>query len=205
MPRSTREAWGSSSFTRAPKSTCDDALGRSPSAKRTPRINLQHYGGRRPVLPCVEDSVRRPQRPGNQCTHRSAFLEEPSCQFTLENCQEPPALPQCSGRACKTSRLNACHCARCSAAQQGKTRPPLCRNCECPHFLVETYGKRGDIVWDTDARRTGRNVGMVRGLPIPICIDQVARTLLCALCRSSLHWSPSMPSPHICRFQKLSS
>src|SRR5678816_4223248 len=32
-----------------------------------PQINLQHYGGRRPVLPCVEDSVRRPQRPGNQC------------------------------------------------------------------------------------------------------------------------------------------
>ncbi len=42
-------------------------LGRSFVAKRTPRINLQHYGGRRPVLPCVEDSVRRPQRPGNQC------------------------------------------------------------------------------------------------------------------------------------------
>ena len=43
------------------------ALGRSPLAKPTPRINLQHYGGRQPVLPCVEDSVRRPQRPGNQC------------------------------------------------------------------------------------------------------------------------------------------
>src|ERR1700751_5146601 len=113
LPHSTREAWGSSSFTRAPKSTCDDALGRSPFAKHASRINLQHYGGRRPVLPCVEDSVRRPQRPGNQCTRRSAFLEEPSCQFTLENCQEPPALPQCSGRACKTSRLNACHCAFC--------------------------------------------------------------------------------------------
>ena len=43
------------------------ALGRSPPAKRTSRVNLQHYGGRRPVLPCVEDSVRRPQRPGDQC------------------------------------------------------------------------------------------------------------------------------------------
>src|SRR4029077_7834773 len=56
----------------------DDALGRLSLAKRTPRINLQHSGGRRPVLPCVEDSVRRPQRPGNQFTRRSALVEEPS-------------------------------------------------------------------------------------------------------------------------------
>src|SRR6266850_246327 len=45
----------------------ETALARSSIAKRTPRINLQHYGRRRPVLPCVEDSVRRPQRQGNQC------------------------------------------------------------------------------------------------------------------------------------------
>jgi len=45
---------------------CVDALGRSPLAKQTSQVDLQHHGGRRPVLPCVEDSVRRPQRPGNQ-------------------------------------------------------------------------------------------------------------------------------------------
>ena len=41
------------------------ALVRLQLAKRTSPHNLQHCDGRRPVLPCVEDSVRRPQRPGN--------------------------------------------------------------------------------------------------------------------------------------------
>jgi len=121
----------------------DDALGRLSLAKRTSRINLQHYGGRRPVLPCVEDSVRRPQRPGNQFTRRSALVEEPSRQFTLENYQEPPALPQCSGRARRTSRLNAWHSALSPALHQEKTRAALCRNCGCLRFLVESAGKAG--------------------------------------------------------------
>jgi hypothetical protein len=50
----------------APRSAVFDALGRPPPAKRASQVDLQHHGGRRPVLPCVEDSVRRPQRPGNQ-------------------------------------------------------------------------------------------------------------------------------------------
>ncbi len=42
-----------------------DATRQIAFAKRTPQNNPQHCDGRRPVLPCVEDSVRRPQRPGN--------------------------------------------------------------------------------------------------------------------------------------------
>jgi hypothetical protein len=41
-------------------------LNRWSLAKRASRNDLQHYGGQQPVLPCVEDSLRRPQRPGNQ-------------------------------------------------------------------------------------------------------------------------------------------
>jgi len=36
---------------------------------------LQHHGGQRPVPPFVEDSLRRPQRPGNH--HTSIFASEP--------------------------------------------------------------------------------------------------------------------------------
>jgi len=66
-PCSTHEAWGSAaSVTALRREQRTHAFSRSPFAKRFSRINLQHCGGRRPVLPCVEDSVRRPQRPGNQ-------------------------------------------------------------------------------------------------------------------------------------------
>ena len=65
-PFSTHEAWGEFIFHGAPRNADCDALGRSPPAKRTSQVDLQHHGGRRPVLPCVEDSWRRPQRPGNQ-------------------------------------------------------------------------------------------------------------------------------------------
>ena len=51
-------------------------LGRHELRSVAPRLDLQHFGGRRPVLPCVEDSVRRPQRPGNQFAPKR-FLEEP--------------------------------------------------------------------------------------------------------------------------------
>src|SRR5262249_28057189 len=51
-------------------------LGRYDPRSKTPQIDLQHFGGRRPVLPCVEDSVRRPQRPGNQFAPKR-ILEEP--------------------------------------------------------------------------------------------------------------------------------
>lgn len=61
-----RTRHGGVHLSRAPRSAVFDALGRSPPAKRTSQVDLQHHGGRRPVLPCVEDSVRRPQRPGNQ-------------------------------------------------------------------------------------------------------------------------------------------
>ena len=143
-PISTHEAWGSSSFTRTPRSTRKTMpLDRSPSAKQTPQIDLQHYGGQRPVLPCVEDSVRRPQRPGNQFPRRNAFLEDPSRQFTLENCQEPPALPQCSGRARRTSRTDVSQFAPHTLAHQAKSRASLCRNCGWLRFLVESDGKTG--------------------------------------------------------------
>ena len=61
-----RTRHGGVHLSRAPRSAVFDALGRPPLAKRTSQVDLQHHGGRRPVLPCVEDSVRRPQRPGNQ-------------------------------------------------------------------------------------------------------------------------------------------
>ena len=61
----------------APKSAWHDALGRSPSAKQASQINLRHHGGRRPVLPFVEDSVRRPQRPGNQICAEAPFWRIP--------------------------------------------------------------------------------------------------------------------------------
>ncbi len=80
-------------------------LGRPPFAERTPQTDLQHYGGQRPVLPCVEDSVRRPQRPGNQSAPKR-FSGRTPWQFTLENYQEPPTLPQCSGRTYRTSRFD---------------------------------------------------------------------------------------------------
>ena len=51
-------------------------LGRYDLRSKAAQIALQHFGGRRPVLPCVEDSVRRPQRPGNQFAPKR-FLEEP--------------------------------------------------------------------------------------------------------------------------------
>lgn len=78
LPSSTREAWGSSSLTHVPKNArkgCDSAD--PPFAERTPQTGLQHYGGRRPVLPCVEDSVRRPQRPGNQFGAETLFWKNP--------------------------------------------------------------------------------------------------------------------------------
>jgi hypothetical protein len=42
--------------------------------------------------------------PGQPGAYRSTLLEEPSQPFTLENRWAPPALPQCSGRARRTSR-----------------------------------------------------------------------------------------------------
>ena len=92
------------------------------TCKQALQVDLQHCGGRRPVLPCVEDSVRRPQRPGNQCACRSTLLEEPSQPFTLENRWEPPALPQCSGRAYRTSRWMSALCARHAFASRENPR-----------------------------------------------------------------------------------
>ena len=141
-PCSTHEAWGSAaSVTALRREQRTHAFSRSPLAKRTSRINLQHCGGRQPVLPCVEDSVRRPQRPGTSAPKR--ILEEPSWQFTLENYQEPPTLPQCSGRVYRTSRLNVTHSALRIAQHQEKSHASLCRNCGCQRFLVETAGKAG--------------------------------------------------------------
>jgi hypothetical protein len=65
----------------------------------------------------------------------------PSQQFTLENCQEPPALPQCSGRPRRTSRTNVSHCALRTLALQEKSLALLCRNCGWQRFLVESDGK----------------------------------------------------------------
>jgi hypothetical protein len=81
--------------------------------------------------------------PGQPVARRSAFLEEPSRQFTLENCQEPPALPQCSGRAHRTSRTDVSHSALRTLALQAKSRASLCRNCGWLRFLVESDGKTG--------------------------------------------------------------
>ncbi len=49
--------------------------------------------------------------PGQPGACRSTLLEEPSQPFTLENRWAPPALPQCSGRAHRTSRSMSALCA----------------------------------------------------------------------------------------------
>jgi hypothetical protein len=68
------------------------------------KVDPQHHGGRQPLLPwgrtCEEAAT-----PGQPVARRSAFPVDPSRQFTLENHRAPPALPQCSGRARRTSRL----------------------------------------------------------------------------------------------------
>jgi hypothetical protein len=57
FPFSTHEAWAKSDrFTCTPKSPGTSPTRKLSLAKRTSRSNLQHYGGQRPVLPCVEDS-----------------------------------------------------------------------------------------------------------------------------------------------------
>jgi len=115
-------------------------LGRSSPAKRTPQFDLQHYGGRRPVLPCVEDSVRRPQRPGNQ------FRAETLSGGTLPAIH-PRELPGTVGSAAmlwqgtQDISLRCQHCAPPPTALQAKSRESLCRNCGWQQFLVETRGK----------------------------------------------------------------
>ncbi len=47
------------------------------TCKQSLQVDLQHYGGRRPVLPCMEDSVRRPQRPGNQARAEARSWRNP--------------------------------------------------------------------------------------------------------------------------------
>jgi hypothetical protein len=81
--------------------------------------------------------------PGQPVARRSALLEDPSWRFTLENHQAPPALPQCSGRAHRTSRSNVSTVRPARPSLQGKIPAPLCRNCGCRRFLVEGRGKSG--------------------------------------------------------------
>jgi len=96
------------------------------------------------------DSVRRPQRPG-----QPAHVETRSGgTLPVIHPRELPGTAgsaQCSGRARRTSRLNVRHCAPRLAGQQGKSRVPLCRNCEWLRFLVESAGKEG--ILETRPRR----------------------------------------------------
>jgi hypothetical protein len=141
-PCSTHKAWGSAaSVTALRREQRTHAFSRSPLAKRASRINLQHCGGRRPVLPCVEDSVRRPQRPGTSCaeTHSGGTLPV----------IHPRELPGTASSAAmlwqghRTSCLNVRHSALRPALHQEKSRDSLCRSCGCQRFLVESTGKAG--------------------------------------------------------------
>jgi hypothetical protein len=87
------------------------------------KINLQHCGGRRPILPCVEDSLRRPQRPGNQCAETRSGGTLPIIH--------PRELPGTASSAAmlwqgnRTSRLNVTHSALPRAQLQEKSHPAL--------------------------------------------------------------------------------
>jgi len=79
-------------------------------ATRDPQWLIRASGS---VLPFQADHLRRPQRPGTGT--RKARFWKPSCRFTLENRQVPPALPQsrqrfrtshaCTDDTVKQSRL----------------------------------------------------------------------------------------------------
>src|ERR1700756_4848292 len=141
---STHEAWWSSSFTRSPQSARDDVTRPTLFAKHSSRRDPEHYGGRRPVLPCVEDSLRRPQRPGNQRAPKRVLEDLPG-NSPSRITRNRRLCPQCPGRANRTSRLDGSHCARSLTTHQGKSRASLCRSCARQNFLVETHGKPGAI------------------------------------------------------------
>jgi hypothetical protein len=61
--------------------------------------------------PAVWRTFEEAATPGQPGACRSTLLEEPSQPFTLENRWAPPALPQCSGRAHRTSRSMSALCA----------------------------------------------------------------------------------------------
>lgn len=61
-----------SSIRDSQESSSNDALGRSPSRSGLREVIRKHRGDRRPVLPCVEDSRRRPQLRVTSA-HRSAL------------------------------------------------------------------------------------------------------------------------------------
>ena len=84
--------------------------------------------------------MRRPQRPGNQCAPRRASGGTLLMIHPRES-SGPLALPQCSGRARRKSRLNVEHSAPSPTQHQEQTRSLLCRNCECQNFFVESNGK----------------------------------------------------------------
>ena len=124
-----------------------DALGRSPPAKRTSQVDLQHHGGRRPVLPCVEDSVRRPQRPGNHSRAETRAWRIPP--------NDSPSRTAGHRRLCRNAlaghaeRLARCrHLVLRACSHQGKILSPLCRNCECFRFLVEARGNQGPMIFE---------------------------------------------------------
>jgi hypothetical protein len=105
------------------------------------QISLQHCGDRRPVLPFVEDSLRRPQRPGNQRAEAHSGGTLPAIH--------PRELPGTASSAAmlwqghRTSCLNVRHSALRPALHQEKSRDSLCRSCGCQRFLVESTGKAG--------------------------------------------------------------
>jgi hypothetical protein len=147
-PFSTHEAWGESSFTRTLKARITMHSADRHSRSRSSQINLQHLGGRRPVLPCVEDSCEEAATPG-QPSHAEAHAG--GSRLTIH----PRELSGTAGSAAmlwqglQDISLGCQHCAPRAFAHQAKIRDPLCRNCGCLRFFVEDRGK-ADVFSDLD-------------------------------------------------------
>jgi hypothetical protein len=115
------------------------------TCKQSSQVDLQHHGGRRPVLPCVEDSVRRPQRPGNQARAEARSWRNPPSHSPSESLGTAGSAAML-WQGTQNISLDVSHSAPATLSHQAKTQAPLCRNCGCRRFLVEARGKYGPFL-----------------------------------------------------------
>jgi hypothetical protein len=110
-------------------------------AKRTSRTNLQHCDGTSGQSCRVWRTLEEAATPGQPVRAEARVWRNPpdnSPSRIIRNrwlCRNALA-----GRA--GISLECGHCALSLARHQEKTGAPLCRNCECQKFFVESNGKR---------------------------------------------------------------
>jgi hypothetical protein len=110
--------------------------------------------------------------PGQPAPRRNAFLEGPSRQFTLENYQEPPALPQCSGRARRTSRFDFSTLRFARSRFKQKSAPHCAETVDAGDSLWKALEKSGGISrWARAARHACRENSIAQASASRFCRD----------------------------------